>query len=456
MANMKLTSVVIALMLCSVALAQQQNESSERSAPQVGMIASQDFEAPLENGEADTRPITGALPLTLGSFSTERSYVQPTFRIFEGADSNALMTAQSNVVNVTTVSGNVDLHRASRKNQLIVHYSGGGTLYPSESNLNSIFQQAGIEQLFQFRRWSLSFADDVSYTSESPFGLVQGIGPSPTTVSSSVLPNQTIFTGQMTQLSNVLVEQANYLINSRSSITVAGNFGLLRYPGEVLQESNQGGGLFGYNYSFNTRNSVGLSYGLNMFRYQGGTAGTNFDTHTFRVVYGRKVTGRLALQLSGGPQVTVPRGLPLVSPATSWAVENALRYRFRQSDLSASYSHTATAGGGILPGAETDQIQATFGTRLTRTLSGSFATGYAHNSSLLVASGTANSIFDTEFLQAALARPLGHETNVSFRYTYQHQSTNVLACSLGVCGNDMSRHLIGMGFEWHMRPLLIH
>jgi hypothetical protein len=59
-------------------------------------------------------------------------------------------------------------------------------------------------------------------------------------------------------------------------------------------------------------------------------------------------------------------------------------------------------------------------------------------------------------VSASLNRPLGHEATVFLNYSFQHQTTNVLACGVGLCGNDLNRHIVGMGFEWHMRPFLIH
>jgi hypothetical protein len=369
-------------------------------------------------------------------------------------DSNPGLSPQSELMGVTTLSGGLELHRASRGRQLLVKYVAGGLVYSADPALNSTFQQAGIQQSFEFRRWSLTLADDMSYTPESSFGFGQLAGGGGS-FAPAQSPNQSILTGQSKRLSNALVGQANYLINTRSSITAAGTFSFLRFPGGSLQESNQGGALVGYNYAISPRNTVGVSYNLNMTRFQSGTGGTNFDTHAWQLVYGRKITGKLALQASGGPQISVAHGLAAGSTAAGWATQESLQYRLRQVELDASYSHTVTGGAGVLSGAHTDQAQGDFSRRLSRRINGTLSVGYAHNSNLQGISGATNSAFDTEFLGVSLQRPLSHETTLVLRYTFQHQSTTGLACSLGLCG-DVSRHVIGMEFDWHTRPLLIH
>jgi len=453
-ARNSLRSVAIVLVLGASVFAQEEPSDTERTAPPVAGATVQDVATPADAAIPDTRPAAGMLPLTLGSFATERSYLLPSLHIIQAMDSNPLMSTQSDLSGITALSGGLELHRVSRGGQLQVNYVGGGLLYSADSTLNSTFQQAGVQQSFEFRRWSLILADDMSYTPESSFGFGQltggGNGFAP-----AQSPNQSILTGQSKRLSNALVGQANYLITARSSITVAGTFGLLRFPGGNLQESNQGGALVGYNHAISPRDTVGVNYSLNMTRFQSGSLGTNFDTHAWQLVYGRRITGKLALQASAGPEIGVAHGVAAGGITTGWATQEALQYRLRKVELNTSYSHTITAGAGVLPGAHTDQAQADFNRRLSRTVDGTLSVGYAHNSNLQAISGSATSAFSTEFVGAGLQRPLNHETMLVLRYMFQHQSGNALTCGLGVCG-DVSRHVIGMELDWHTRPLLIH
>ena len=439
-------------------VAQETEPGVERAAPAVAGITAQDSGPPAEEAVPDTRPVTGALPLTLGGFATERSFLAPSFRFSETVDTDpGLASGQSETVATTNLSANAVLQRIWRRSQFSLNYTTGGSIYAGHSGLNSIFQGAQIQQSFQFRRWSLTLADDVTYTPESAFGYSGLSGGGTSNLVPGTAPNQSILTNQTRQISNTALGQVNYNLNNRSSLTISGNFGILRFPGSDLLDSDQGGIQVGYNRTLNPRDSLGISYGLNLVRYPNGSTLPKLDSHNVQLVYGRRVTGRLALRVSGGPQINRIND-PTLGPTTqaTWTVQSLLSYRFRHAQMEASYVHSIAAGAGILSASKTDQIQWAFSTQLTRTLSGSFHAGYAHNTNAQQVVGSPDSVFNTEFVGARLERPLGHEATGFLNYTFQHQSTNVLACGLGLCGTDLSRHIGGVGFEWHMRPLLIH
>ena len=470
----KILGMVLITLGLSLGLpAQEPAADEERTAPPVAAIAAEDSAPPAEEARPDTRPVTGFLPLTVGSFGTERSFLAPSFQFSQTVDSNpgvvsgqnlGAANGQAELTATTTLSAHALLEQVWRQSQFSLNYTSGGTIYAGESGLNSVFQAAHVLQSFQFRRWSLALADDVTYTPESTFGF-PGLAGSAAPVMASG-PNQTILTSQVDQITNLALAQVNYILNGRSSLTVAGTFGLQRFTGGGLLDSNQGGVQVGYNYNLNPRDSLGISYGFNLVRYPGSLAASalassapNLDSHNIQLVYGRRITGRLALRVSGGPQINQISD-PALGPATqaTWAVQSSLIYRFRRAQLGASYGHSVNGGAGVLALAKTDQIQGFFITRLTRTLSASLGAGYAHNTN---PQGTAASpgplptlAFNTELVNARLERPLGHEATGFLTYTFQHQSSSVAQCGLGVCG-DLSRHTGGVGFDWHMRPLLI-
>ncbi len=451
--TMEMLGIALITLGLSLGLVAQETEPElERAAPPVAGITAADSGPPAEEAVPDTRPVTGALPLTLGTFGTERSFLAPSFRFSQTVDSNpGIASGQSETVATTNLSATAVLQRIWRRSQFSLNYTSGGSIYAGHSDLNGIFQGAQIQQAFQFRRWSLTLADDVTYTPESAFGYAGLSGGGASNLVPGTAPNQSILTNHSHQISNTAVGQVNYNLNNRSSLTISGNFGILRFPGSNLLESDQGGIQVGYNHNLNPRDSLGISYSLNLIRYPGVSTPQKLDSHNIQLAYSRRITGRLALQASGGPQIN-QLDEPILGSVTlvTWAARSSLIYRFRKSEMQLSYSHGVGVGAGILGVTKTDQVQGTVTTRLTRTLSGSFSGGYAHNTN---PQEVVNSVFNTEFVSARLDRPLGHEATVFLNYTFQHQSTNVLACGLGC---DLNRHIGGMGFEWHMRPLLIH
>jgi len=461
---------LIALGLSPGLIAQEPAEQEERTAPPVAAIAAEDNTPPAEEARPDTRPVTGLLPLTLGSFGTERSFLAPSFQLFQAADSNPGLSngqnagtanGQTDVTPATTVSAHALLEQMWRQSQFSLNYTGGATIYAGQSNLNTMFQTAHLLQSFQFRRWTLILTDDATYTPESTFGFSGLTTSGAPSIVSGTTPNQTILTHQTDQVTNLALAQANYILNSQSSLTVAANFGLQRFTEGAFLNSNQGGIQVGYNYGLNPRDSFGISYGFSLVRYPGLAANAlaatapNLDSHTVQLVYGRKITGRLALRVSAGPQI-YQISAPTVGTSTqaTWLAQSALVYRFRRGQLEASYGHSVNAGAGVLALARTDQVQGLFTTRLTRTLLASVRAGYAHNNNPQPGVASTSPVFDTEFVNARVERPLGREATGFLIYTFQHQSSSVLQCKSGVCG-DLNRQIGGVGLDWHMRPLLI-
>ncbi len=449
----------IALITVSVSLGvfAQDTAPEERIVPPPAGLSAVDIEPPAEEVRPDTRPLTGILPLTLGSVGTERSFLAPSFRFSQSMDSNPdIVSGQSNPLAVTNLTANAVLQNLWRGSEFSLNYTGGGSVYAGHSELNDFFQIAQIQQLFKFRRWSLTLGDNVSYTPLSPFGY-GGVEDRGLNLAPGIVPNQTIFTSLSNQLDNVAIAQADYRLDSRSSFTVSGNFGILRSPGGSLLDSNQGGGQVGYNYSLTSRDFLGISYGINLIRYRQPLTGNNVGSHNIGLSYGRKVTGHLAFQARCGPQINkiVDGAVGSVQQA-AWAAESGLTYQFRTARLNLSYWHDVGAGAGVIGAVSTHAAEGAFTTRLTRTVSEAFSVGYAHNSGLQGLSNSASGVFNTEFASTSLHRVVGQQATVFLSYSFYHQSTNVLACSLGLCGGDLNRHIFGMGFDWHMQPLLIH
>lgn len=454
----KMLSLLLLTLGLSLSLTAQDEAPEARRNPPPVMIAAEDNSPSPDEAVPDTRPVTGVLPLTVGAFGTERSFFSPSFQFLQTVDTNPAVTiGQSDPVAVTNMAGNAQLQRVWRQSQFSANATVGGSIYAGDSDLNTAFEAVQLQQVFQFRRWSLTLADNVSDTPESAFGFSGLSAFGGFNFTTATAPNQSILTSHGRQISNTALGQMNYALNSRSSFTVSGNFGILRYSGPELLDSDQGGFQVGYNYALNPRDFLGVSYGLNLIRYPGISTPESLNSHNLQLAYAHKVTGRLAVRVSGGPQINQTT-LPPMTAVTEvgWLGQSSLIFRFRKSELQFGYSHGVTAGAGVLGLAKNDQVQGNLTSRLTRTLTASFTAGYAHNTNLQEVVASPTPAFNTEFVSVGLNRPVGHEANLLFNYAFQHQSTNVLSCNLGLCGNDLDRHIVGVGFQWHMRPMLIH
>lgn len=452
-------AVLLVLSLGLVAWGQQE-DSDSRSVRPYGPYASitpgEPSETPATEGDEvtpDTHTVTGALPFTLGTSGQERSFLAPSFRYAQTMDSNGFNGAGLQAV--SSFTGNLELQRVRAKQQMVARYTGGATFYETQSGLNSTFHQFGISENFQFPRWSLHLSDDFTYTPESSFGYSQLTGAQGSGVGPGFVPSQSILTTGSSRLSNTVLGQVDYILGPRSSLTGVVSYSMLRFPDFSLANSTQENFGFGYNYVLSAKNTLGVSYGLGLLRFGDSSRGIN--SHSLQVAYGRRITGRMALQVSGGPQISTFSD-PAVGSGqfVGWAVQSSIAYHLRPVDLSVSYSHGVGGGGGVLSGATTDQVQAALSRRLTRTISGSLTAGYGHNADLRqLRTGLASQAFASEFVGINLTRPVGHNASAYLSYNLQHQSANAPVCNGGLCGNSLLRHVFGIGFEWHMRPILI-
>src|SRR6267154_2350600 len=106
---------------------------------------------------------------------------------------------------------------------------------------------------------------------------------------------------------------------------------------------------------------------------------------SFQLAYGRKITGRLGLQISGGPEIThlrVPQ--PGSSAQTVAGTANiSLTYVIPSGSISGSYYHGVTAGSGVFLGATTDQLNGAFTRRISRLWTININGGYARHRSIV-------------------------------------------------------------------------
>jgi hypothetical protein len=470
--------VAIGLFSLGAALACAQDQQSEdtskpkpagRAYPPVGYpdqdpSGDQDSTPPLQ---PDTRPLTGVQNPTLGSPEIRHSYWMPGFQYNNMIRSTALNQANAPGWNSTSyITGNVSLLQAWSNSQLSVNYSGGGFFSTDSSQGNGYIHQFGLVQTFKWQRWQLALLDQFSYLPETSFGFgvrtgisapgVGGsLGPSLPGLQNSYLPNQSILTSFGARYSNSITTQAVYAFSPRSSINVAATYGILRF----LQAGNVNSDdmIFdvGYNYTFGKKDTIGVLYRLTADRFPGNPQALN--DHVAQAAYGRKITGRLALQLFGGPEIItfrVPIGNETQQVRGSGGA--ALNCAWGRNNLSLTYTHGLSNGSGAQIGSSTDQVQSGLARRLSRHWQGNVNFGYARNGSLGNSGVSQNSqVYNSYYASGSLSRPLGRDANLSLAYTAQIQASSQAVCAAGTCNTSYTQHQITLGFSWHARPFVL-
>lgn len=470
---------------------QQQQQSQEPSAAPIPAYRSP-LASAADNGDADPNAdpqklipddhaLAGAENLGLGLPSLTHNYWQPHVDLLTTVDSNAAVApGQIGWSTWTSVMGGLDLRRTSGNTDLTLTYLGGGILSDTGSESNGIVQGVDFKDKITFRRASVTFIDQFNYMPGSLFGFaglgtVQLPGAGAGGLGSGFTPGESILTSLGQNLTNSFVTEVDAFLTPRSTISLVGGYSVLRYFNGGLLDYGNANGQVGYNYQLNRTDSIAVSYQFSAFRY--GNFNQSINNNTVMVSYGRRLTGRLAFQVSAGPDFAFLRtpistgaggggtgsgtsGAGGAGAATSsiqqiyWSVNTAVHYQMQRASLGLSYTRGISGGSGVLAGSVSDAVSGNATRQLSRTTNGSLNFGFAHNSGLSVAASTpVNQSYGYWFGGANLSRPWGRTLNLSLSYQLQYQDSNSTFCIGPTCGTNVMRHVITFGLGWRARPI---
>ena len=226
-------------------------------------------------------------------------------------------------------------------------------------------------------------------------------------------------------------------------------------PGNI--ESNNAVLNAGYNYEVSKTDTLGLSYNFIAYHYLDFPQA--IGVHAIQGVYGKRMTGHLALQLSGGPEIINLRESSGGGAQTRYIAGTGLAgltYALANGSLSVNYSHGVTGGSGVFQGATTDQVTGSATRRLSRVWSGNISLGYAHNKSVTGGLATQNQKYNTVYIVAGLQRPLSRTLDFRLSYTANIETSSNPTCVGPNCGTSFTTHMISVGMSWRARPFVLH
>lgn len=421
--------------------------------------------------QPDTHPLAGAYLFTLCSAFEGHNYIQPQFSIGEMGTTNAqyVSNTPNQLTLVTIPEASLALLHASRRNEISLNYLGGGYIYNNRNtSFDTDFQSLNFSDTVQFRRLTLSFADIFSYLPNSAFGFggigglgglgssfggIGGLGGSLGQINPMFVPNQSILTNSIGTYNNTALLEGEYALTARTSITATGSYGTLQSGNSKsgFLNENEVMGSGGVQHSLTAKDTVGLSYYYAAFYYVG--LPQSFKSNSIDFDYGRKITGRLALQLYGGPEMITNRSGQFTSTQTTGSGFGNLTTSAGRNEFGLSGGRYATGGSGILAGSMTEMIGGSWSRQLTRKWSFSLNSGFSRNATL-AAQATPAFHYDYWYSEASLNRTLGRTVSFYLNYTYYRQLTNAGTCtSSAVCAANLSQELFGFGFIFSPRPI---
>ena len=415
----------------------------------------------------DNRPLTGAQTATLGTPEIRHSYWVPGFQYGNFILSSSFQNPTVDQWNSTSYFGaNFSLLESGRHSQFNVNYSGGGFSATDSTVGNGYYHQVGIVQEFDWLRWHVSFVDQFAYLPQTQFGFAAGtnlslpgigttLGTTSPGLQGSYLPTQSIYSALGPRYSNAFVTQIAYGISPRSSLILAGSYGLLHFKDSGNVDTSDGIFSAGYEYEVSRNNTLGVLVRFSGYHFAGQPQA--IGDYAAQLAYGRKITGRIALQLFGGPEITQLR-VPIggsdqrISGAGAANLTVALTGR---TNLSGNYIHGVSGGSGVFTGAFSDQVEGSVGQQLSRPWRAGIHFGYSRNTSILPNNTPGAPHYDTWYAGANLERALGRDAHFSMAYTANMESSNQLIPSIGAPSTSFTRHQLTIEFGWHSRPLVI-
>ncbi|HEV2382540.1 MAG TPA: hypothetical protein VG206_22460 [Terriglobia bacterium] len=396
-----------------------------------------------------------------------RSFVVTGVQFSSYANSNPASTSGgSGIDDQSNLVGTLGLQRVRKGSQFSLTYEGGAFGYFGPSftgngggtSSEGQFHNLIAMETLKWRHWRLQLADQFSYLPEAGFGFVgfsglntYGLVPGGGMVGNPFLngafiPNQTILTGNSRRISNAATTQVEYG-RGRSTVTATAVYGTLHFLDSGFLDSNSLTVLAGYNYSLTRRDIVAITGLYSDFKFSSGLPG--ITSRGFQVSYGRKLARSLFLQAGGGP-ITSKSAVVGVGNTTrsTWSTFTSIQYLVSRGSVALIYSRSPTTGSGLLIGAESDYLSLVASRQLSRAYFASVDASYAHNTSL-VNNTNANQQFKFNTWQTGvtLSRNFGERFNA---YLYG----NVLQQLTG--GSEVFRYAVGVGLNWHARPIRLH
>ena len=410
--------------------------------------------------QPDSSPLTGMQNATLGLPEIRHSYWVPGVQFSSNEYSNS---GGSGWTSDNFFIGNLSLVQAWNRALLAVNYSGGGYVSSNSQQGGGYYQQLALAQNYQSERWLIQFVDQFSHLPQSAFGFgggtnlgIPGVGGSLGStipgLGGNYTPNQTIYgIGPFT--SNVSALQATYALSRRSSVTVVGSYGLLRFE-QGNYDSNTTVASAGYNYQLTRNDTLGLVYRYSSYQYPGNPQA--YSDHAVNVAYGRKVTGHLGLSLFIGPEITNFR-IPVGNTSQNIGLSAAanMTYAFERGVFTVGYLHGLSAGSGVLIGSNLDSVTATVSRQLTRQWAGSLNFGYSHNRPVVGTGAGSSPAYGDWYVGCSASRPIGRNFSFAVAYTATIGSYSGVGCTGAGCNGSNNYNTITLNFQWHPRPFTL-
>jgi len=470
------------LVLVAVSTSLPQTDGTLKSAPgpaNTAPVSDHGFENPAPESVADSpQAATSSDPLP-----EARSLFLVGLYASETAEANFgdHQPNGSQLFSLTRVLSSLSLLKIKRRSETTLDYRAGGWFehVGSSGFTNYPLQQMQVSQRFVGQKTALTLADSLGNFPGGTLGAAwfggasaYNLGTTSVVANPPADPGIADFIGSSSfggfgreHLTNVGLTEITRSLTPRSSLTVAGAYGLTTYLGNIpgFIDNRQVSAFANYGYTISERSEIGLVYGFRNFQFPGSGAG-GISSHVAQLAYIRALSRRLRLQAGVGPEfsriqtsfvlgdsTTVVRA-NLATRQLNLSAYGSLAYRLRSGTVQLSYDRLVTNGSGLFAGANANIVQFSSG-RAWRSWETSLNLGYVRLSRIQQeASLVPGSSYQYGFAGVGVRRRFGPFYGVA-SYQFNDESVDTSSCqSSHTCGSLAQRHVALVGIYWHSRP----
>ncbi len=409
-----------------------------------------------------TPPPVSGQSFPTSSTSEERSnYLRGGMAFTSAYTDNALGSVNGHPVSDVSysVAPFIALDETTPRLHVVSTYAPGFTFYQRESSLNETDQNASIN--LQYR-----LSPHVTLSARDGFQKSSNVFNQPDLASAGAVSggtqeaNFSVIAPIADRLSNTGNVGITSQFAANGMVGASGTFTNLHYPDQaevpgLFDSSSQAGSVF-YSLRISKMHYIGVTYEYQrLLSYP--TEGQNeTQTHAILFFYTLYATSRFSVSFFGGPQYADigPQFFDTAAPLPafrSWnpAAGGSLGWQAKTTSLAFSYSHLISSGGGLIGAVRADSASASVRQRLSRTLTGSLAGGYAQND-VLAATPLLSSSGHTVSGTAALQQQFAQHFNLQLGYTRLHQDYSTVAVLAAT--PDTNREFVSISYQFS-RPL---
>jgi hypothetical protein len=401
-------------------------------------------------------PVSGFDDAAMGPTAEPRSFLIPGLHFSQSLDSNVNQSTQnSGLHTVTRALGSVQLQRLWKRYETDLDYVGGGAFYSNRARDTAQLHELTVEQKLKWQRGQLSLGDSFSYLPEGSFGAGSFGGAAGGGMEGGGGHFGSL--GRAQHLTNEAVLGVSELLTPRSAVTLSGNYTTVHFldSSQGLIDSRQISGEAGYSYQLNRTDQIGAAYEYQNFHFPR-VDSSAFKTNLVEAVYAHRISERMDLSVSGGPQITLIDNPQGNLDRVSFSGRAMVHYSLSQTDLRLSFRRHVTSGSGIFNGADSNVVRLTATRQLSRLWEAAADLGYSHNTRIQPSTEhSATRTFQSEYAGISARRRIRRDLTGFVRYQYTNSGFNDTFCDGPGCdfGRTAQRHVVTFGLDWYLRPI---